>query len=149
MTQLLVDRIALDGSVGSVGSAAARAGVVTAAPGRVAPGGPLPSRRLRPGRPGRGPGRAASPTLRPAVFWPTPSVARRTGPRAHSCSMPESQLSSPTMSAPVWRLTDRGIAVLLVSGLMIMVAALTVVGLTAVTVTGEGYRATVSSSLPR
>ena len=28
-------------------------------------------------------------------------------------------------------------------------AALTVVGLTAVTVTGEGYRATVSSSLPR
>jgi len=32
---------------------------------------------------------------------------------------------------------------------MIMVAALTVVGLTAITVTGEGYRATVSSSLPR
>ena len=54
-----------------------------------------------------------------------------------------------TVSEPTWQLTDRGVAVLLVAGLMIMVAALTVVGLTAITVTGEGYRATVSSSLPR
>ena len=53
------------------------------------------------------------------------------------------------MPEPTWQLTDRGVAVLLVAGLMIMVAALTVVGLTAITVTGEGYRATVSSSLPR
>ena len=63
--------------------------------------------------------------------------------------MAQPQVSAATASAPIWRLTDRGVAVLLVSGLMIMVAALTVVGLTAVTVTGEGYRATVSSSLPR
>ncbi len=39
-----------------------------------------------------------------------------------------------------WRLTDRGVAVVLVVGLMIMVAALTVVGLTAVQVTGSDYR---------
>ena len=45
-------------------------------------------------------------------------------------------------SAPTWQLTDRGVAVLLVVGLMIMVAALTVVGLTAVKVTGAGYQAT-------
>ncbi|MDN5763075.1 MAG: hypothetical protein L0H41_12260 [Microlunatus sp.] len=47
-----------------------------------------------------------------------------------------------------WRLTDRGLAVVLVTGLMIMMAALTVVGLTAVKVTGEGYRASVSATLP-
>ncbi|HEY5783300.1 MAG TPA: hypothetical protein VIT65_00830 [Microlunatus sp.] len=63
--------------------------------------------------------------------------------------MPQPHVSAPTVCAPTWRLTDRGVAVLLVAGLMIMVAALTVVGLTAITVTGEGYRATVSSSLPR
>lgn len=146
MTQLLVDRIAIDVPVGS---AAARAGVSTGAAGRVTPVGPLPGRRLRPGRPGRGSGRAATPTLRPAEFWPTPKFARRTGAQARSCQLAQPQVPAATVSAPTWRLTDRGVAVLLVSGLMIMVAALTVVGLTAVTVTGEGYRATVSSSLPR
>jgi hypothetical protein len=63
--------------------------------------------------------------------------------------MPQPQIEAPRATEPAWQLTDRGVAVLLVAGLMIMVAALTVVGLTAVTVTGEGYRATVSSSLPR
>lgn len=37
----------------------------------------------------------------------------------------------------------------LVIGVMIMVAALTVIGLTAVKVTGEGYRPAVSLALPR
>ena len=63
--------------------------------------------------------------------------------------LPQPQVAAATVSEPTWRLTDRGVAVLLVVGLMIMVAALTVVGLTAITVTGEGYRATVSASLPR
>ena len=53
------------------------------------------------------------------------------------------------MSYPNWRLTDRGVAVVLVVGLMIMVAALTVVGLTAMSVTGDGYQSMVSASLPR
>lgn len=48
-----------------------------------------------------------------------------------------------------WRLTDRGIAAVVVAGLMIMVAAMTVVGLTAAKVTGEGYQATVTTNLPR
>jgi len=145
MTQLLVDRIAVDEPVGS---AAACARVQPTAPGQAASTRPLPSRRLRPRRPGRGSGRAASPTLRPATFWPAPAGSR--SPRTHgrSCAMPTSQLAA-TTSEPTWQLTDRGVAVLLVAGLMIMVAALTVVGLTAITVTGEGYRATVSSSLPR
>jgi hypothetical protein len=54
-----------------------------------------------------------------------------------------------TTWAPTWRLTDRGIAVVLVIGLMIMVAALAVVGLTAARVTGEGYQPAVSAGLPR
>ena len=48
-----------------------------------------------------------------------------------------------------WRLTDRGVAVVIVTGLMIMVAALTVVGLTAMRVTSDGYQATASQTLPR
>lgn len=62
---------------------------------------------------------------------------------------PEGSLAPGPSVAPGWRLTERGIAVVLVAGLMIMVAALTVVALTATKVTGEGYRATVSASLPR
>ena len=145
MTQLLVDRITVDEPVGS---AAARARVSPTTHGRV-DARPLPDRRLRPRRPGRASGRSASPSLRPAAFGPAPSTAVRAGALARSCVMPQPQPAAPTASAPAWQLTDRGVAVLLVAGLMIMVAALTVVGLTAVTVTGEGYRATVSSSLPR
>lgn len=37
------------------------------------------------------------------------------------------------------RLTDRGIAVILVAGTMIVLAALMMIGLTAVTVTGDGH----------
>ena len=146
MTQLLVDRITVDEPVGS---AAACARVQPTAPGQAASPRPLPSRRLRPRRPGRGSGRTASPTLRPAAFWPAPDVARLPRTHGRSCVMPQPQLAAGSVSEPTWQLTDRGIAVLLVAGLMIMVAALTVVGLTAITVTGEGYRATVSSSLPR
>ncbi len=145
MTQLLVDPITVGEHVGSAGG---RARVSPTTLGRV-DARPLPDRRLRPRRPGRSSGRSASPALRPAPFGPAPSAAGRTGARARSCVMPQPQLAIPTVSAPAWQLTDRGVAVLLVVGLMIMVAALTVVGLTAVTVTGEGYRATVSSSLPR
>ena len=145
MTQLLVDRITVDEPVGGAGACAR---VQPTAAGQAASTQPLPSRRLRPRRPGRGSGRAAAPTLRPAAFWPAPDEAR--SPRSHgrSCVMPQPQIAA-TVSEPTWQLTERGVAVLLVAGLMIMVAALTVVGLTAITVTGEGYRATVSSSLPR
>ena len=146
MTQLLVDRIAVDESVDT---AAARAGVQPSAHEGAATVRPLPNRRLRPQRPSRGSGRAASPTLRPAAFWPTVAASSRHKARARSCVVPQPQAAAVSVAEPTWQLTDRGIAVLLVAGLMIMVAALTVVGLTAITVTGEGYRATVSSGLPR
>lgn len=146
MTQLLVDRITVDEPVGS---AAARAQVKPTVPGRAAAARPLPGRQLRPRRPGRGSGRDAAPTLRPATFWPASDVARRPRTQGRSCVMPQPQIAAVAVSEPSWQLTDRGVALLLVVGLMIMVAALTVVSLTAITVTGEGYRATVSAGLPR
>ena len=45
-----------------------------------------------------------------------------------------------------WRLTDRGIAVVMVVAVMILTAALAVIGLTAVRVTSADYSADVSKS---
>jgi hypothetical protein len=45
------------------------------------------------------------------------------------------------------RLTDRGIAVVLVAGVMIVVAAMTVVGLTALRVTSDDYQPRPSSQM--
>jgi hypothetical protein len=138
MTQLMVDR----------GTTPVSAG---AAPARVDPERRSPTRPMRPRRAGRGAGRTAVPMLRPAELRHAPGAARRPPSQTRACVLP----SPPTTRAPVasaataWRLTDRGVALVLVIGLMIMVAALTVVGLTAVTVTDEGYRATVSAALPR
>ena len=51
-------------------------------------------------------------------------------------------------SAP-WPLTDRGIALVLVLTAMIVLAAVTVIGLTAWRVTGPGYQATGVAELSR
>jgi hypothetical protein len=168
MTQLLVDRSPVDVSVDDtvVGAGAEPAARVLTAPARPRltrsqatqsqytqsqSARSQPVRRVRPGRTGRrGPGRIGGPTLRPSSFWAAPATARRAGPAARSCTpSPSPSLIATPVSYPTWRLTDRGVAVVLVIGLMIMVAALTVVGLTAMSVTGDGYQATVSASLPR
>ena len=62
--------------------------------------------------------------------------------------MPAPVVAVPSPSPAGWRLTDRGVAVVIVTGLMIMVAALTVIGLTALRVTSDGYQTTVSQTLP-
>jgi hypothetical protein len=57
--------------------------------------------------------------------------------RPQACAVPA---PVPTAAAgATWRLTERGIALVLVTGLLIVTAALTVIGLTALQVTGEGY----------
>lgn len=146
MSQLLVDR----NPVGETDRAVqVRGPVPTMTAARPAPASPRPTRRVRPRRSGRGSGRAAAPNLRPAVFWAAPTTARRPIPAARSCTPVAPALEVAVGSATGWRLTDRGVAVVLVVGLMIMVAALTVVGLTAMSVTGDGYQATVSAGLPR
>ena len=145
MTQLLVDRTMVDGC-GEIAPAAVPA---TPAPrARRTPARPQPGRQVRPGRSRRGSGRSSVPTLRPAAFWVAPDSARRSG-AVRSCTPAAPVLAEVAVSRPTWRLTDRGVAVVLVVGLMIMVAALTVVGLTAMSVTGEGHQVSVSASLPR
>jgi hypothetical protein len=106
---------------------------------------PAPSPRpLRPRRPSRSrpaarSGRALAPLARPVAFVPAPTLSPSFGSRARSCTV-----EAPTaMPAPVptrvrTRLTDRGVAVILVAGAMIVVAAVAVVGLTALRVTGDG-----------
>ena len=49
-------------------------------------------------------------------------------------------MAHPPREARQVRLTDRGIAVILVAGAMIVLAAATVIALTAVRVTGESYQ---------
>lgn len=102
-------------------------------------------------RPAQGSGREAGPRLRPAQPISTRSLSRPASSAARACVMP-----MPTPVATVggsrrasWRLTDRGVAVVIVTGLMIMMAALTVIGLTAMRVTSDGYQVTASQTLPR
>lgn len=90
--------------------------------------------RVRPVRQTRpGPGRGIGPQARPQRPLAAPSLRAARPTQARSCVVAAPQ---PT----TWRLTDRGIAAIMVVGLMIMVAAATVIGLTAFTVTSEDYR---------
>lgn len=111
-------------------------------------------RPLRTRRPAQGSGRTAGPVLRPVERCPAPALAGRPVSRARACALPAPERHVATVAAPqsagaAWRLTDRGVAVVLMAGLMIMVAALTVVGLTAFRVTGDSYQPSVTASLPR
>ena len=90
-----------------------------------------------PARPGRRTGRGTGPQARPARGVPAAPLSRSRALRSQACTV-----EAPTpLAAPSggWRLTERGIALVLVTGLLIVTAALTVVGLTALRVTGERY----------
>ncbi|GAA3610759.1 hypothetical protein GCM10022236_10560 [Microlunatus ginsengisoli] len=112
-------------------------------------------------RPARGRERTTGPRLRPASGVRAPrlrSAAASAQPRAcRSTPAPPTRIraasaagvSSAATAAP-WRLTDRGIALVLVAAAMLAVAALAVVIPTALQVTGEDYRpaATSHAALP-
>lgn len=153
MTQIMLDRVAGRESV-AAGSAPVlpRSALKSGSPGGRRADRPI-TRPLRTGRPARGSGRAAGPILRPVEACPAPALTRRAVARARGCQLPEPDAElGPAAVAGIaagWRLTERGVAVVLVVGLMIMVAALTVVGLTAIRVTGPSYQPSVSASLPR
>ena len=91
--------------------------------------------RQRPGeaRPSRGSGRARGPLTRPTTGVAPPRLRPAGSVGARGC------VAEP---APL-RLTDRGIAVIIVAGLMLVVASLVVIGATAARVTSENYRPTV------
>ena len=79
-----------------------------------------------------GPGRGVGPQSRPirGAEMPTPAMLRPASARA--C------VAEPTLAAPV-RLTERGLALIIVTGLLLLVAATTVIGLTAFRVTSPDY----------
>jgi hypothetical protein len=82
---------------------------------------------------GRAAGRGLRPNTRPVRAVPPPSLT------ASARHTPQACVAEPTQSSASMRLTDRGISVVMAVGLMIMVTALMVIGLTALRVTGPGY----------
>jgi hypothetical protein len=103
------------------------------ASGQRSSGRPMPVRpRRQPNaRPARGTGRSARPMARPAGAVPAPRLAPAVRQAPQACAV-EAEAH--------WRLTDRGIAVIMVTGLMIVAAAVMVVSMTAIRVTGDGYQ---------
>lgn len=88
-----------------------------------------------PGRPGRRTGRGTGPQARPA----RPLTGGTRVLRPQSCTVDAPAPRAAAAASSSWRLTERGIALVVVTGLLIVTAALTVVGLTALRVTGERY----------
>jgi hypothetical protein len=88
-------------------------------------------RRARAGSSSR-PGRGVRPHSRPlrGVEGPAASISRPAS--AHAC------VADPTPAAPL-RLTERGLAVILLAGMLLLMTAITVIGLTAFRVTSPDY----------
>ncbi len=80
----------------------------------------------------------ATPRRPPARAIERAGLGAVKGGRACSAAV---ELGQARNEGAAWRLTDRGVAVVLVVSAMIMAAAISVVGLTAMRVTGDGYRA--------
>ncbi len=100
--------------------------------------------RTAPARPARREGRGTGPSARPPRPLGTPVIKAPRGAGPRSCAA-ASPAPSRVSAASSWRLTDRAIALVVVTGLVIVTAALAVVGLTAVRVTGERYHVPGSS----
>jgi hypothetical protein len=84
-------------------------------------------------RPVRQPVSRRGPVARPVSPVPAPSLRSASRSTARSCRV------DVAVPAGSWRLTDRGILVVLVLAVMIAVAAATVIGLTAWQVTGSDF----------
>lgn len=95
-------------------------------------------RRTAPVRPGRRSGRSAAPQARPGRSIPSPTLRGDVSARARSCTV----TPAATMTTSRCQLTDRGIAAILVVTAMIVVAAVAVIGLTVVRVSGPDYHPT-------
>ena len=80
------------------------------------------------------------------VFIPPVSLPPVASPRAHLQPAPMPEVARAVTTPIRWRLTDRGIAVIMVVGMMIVTAALSVVGLTALRVTSTDYLALIHAA---
>jgi ferric-dicitrate binding protein FerR (iron transport regulator) len=90
-------------------------------------------------RPGRRAGRGARPQARPDQSLPAPRSLLAAGAKVRACA-PPAPARARIGASTRWRLTERGIAVVLVSLAMIAAAALAVVSLTALRVTSGEYQ---------
>ena len=103
-------------------------------------GRPAPERaRTTPRRPGPGVG----PTARPRRLRFVAPPAKRPGVEPRAC-----EPSPVVQRSQGWRLTDRGLAVVLVVAAALVVASIAVVGLTALRVTSESYHPSHSAVAP-
>jgi len=111
--------------------------------------------RTRQLRPGRGAGRGTRPVSRSLSGVAAPRLDRQTrlasGSRA--CRPEFRQSSAPARAAAAasagWRLTNRGIAVVLITGALLAAAAITVITATAITVTSDSYHSQGSALVGR
>jgi hypothetical protein len=93
-------------------------------------------RRATQGRPVGRPGGAVTVPSRSYVGVAKPREVARPYPTAvRAC-----RVGTDSRSATSWRLTDRGIALVLTLAALLVVAAVTVIGLTAWRVTSHGYQ---------
>ena len=83
-------------------------------------------------RAGSSPGRGARPQSRPITGVEVPAASILRSASARAC------VAGPAQAAPI-RLTERGLAVILLTGLLLLVTAATVIGLTAFRVTSPDY----------
>ena len=107
--------------------------------------------RTRQLRPGRGAGRSTRPIARSVSGVPAPSLDRRSSvSRGCGPDIPQA-VATPAVSAASigWRLTNRGIAVVLITGALLAAAAITVIAATAITVTSDGYHSQGSALVQR
>ena len=104
---------------------------------------PAPSGRTRvdPRRRGLGSGRRNGPWARPTHAVPAPTLTKPQRSTVQAC-----RLERTAAARLGWRLTDRGIAVIMVVGMMIVTAALSVVGLTALRVISTDYPALIHAA---
>ena len=79
--------------------------------------------------------------LPPGGLAPFPGGSRGVVPPALNSAVRACRVNRSSQPATSWRLTDRGIALVLVLTAMIVLAALSVIGLTAWRVTSPGYQA--------
>lgn len=101
--------------------------------------------RTRQLRPGRGGGRGTRPVARSMSGVSAPAVGHRHELRAQArgCQAEPNRWQPAVVgvesTASGWRLTSRGIAVILIAGALLVAAAVTVITATAVTVTSDHY----------
>ena len=109
---------------------------------------PVRGRRLRPSR---GSGRGGRPVTRSLTGSGAPTLQRSAATTAEvrGCQSAPVRRTVATAESAGWRLTNRGIAVVLITGAVLVAAAIMVITATALTVTSDDYRPSQSALVSR